>query len=504
MPLGTVEKMPDKLSFPSHGCIFNFPSFYLQLVRQYYSLHSNSTPSASNRYPIAFLSIELPPESIDVNLEPNKTSVMLTNKEELATLLTKLLDQFYSDAKNRIPESKSSCAGNINENGTGASKKSLPVNKKACHSDGSQVQSSKDASAVDGKCRGVEGTYHVPNGEHSVSPSSNFNCKHYRQGRSSKDRNDDCFDENGLFEKEQREKHLERDRTCCLTDNTFSNGDDLLVEGTSWKKPSNATSECKTVCSRNGFPSMDVVSCANRCRKDEALPLLSGQQDDSNTSLDAPSLVNNCSDSTAKQLSVGARANETFSTTSAQQDEAYPSGKEDVSLVPSLSSTEFCRMSDETTHEIHDPGALRNTGVKNCEESHAIPVLSGKDKNGGSENECLEKQQNSNSMHNPSTSKEKTLFSLNLDNLLDDSDLDITFENSSNEMSSQSDPSRDQTKQMNRASPASNVSFVTGNKSSSSAKGFSSENDWSMGRGIIDKQGNQVEVRVFLTENQYC
>ncbi|XP_067021611.1 PMS1 protein homolog 1-like isoform X3 [Acropora muricata] len=479
--------------------------FIHQLVRQYYSLHSNSTPSASNRYPIAFLSIELPPESIDVNLEPNKSSVMLTNKEELSTLLTKLLDQFYSDAKNRIPESKSSCAGNINENGTGASKKSLPVNKKACHSDGLQVQSSKDASAEDGKCRGVEGTYHMPNGEHSVSPSSSFNCKHYRQGRSSKDGNDDCFDENGLFEKEQRDKHFERDRTCCLIDNTsFSNGDDSLVEGTSWKKPSNATSESKSVWSRNGFPRMDVVSCANRCHKDEALPLLSVQQDDSNTSLDAPSLVNNCSDSTAEQLSVGSRANETFSTTSAQQDEAYPSGKEDVSLVPSLSSTEFCRMSDETIHEIHDTGALRNTGVKNCEECHAIPVLSGKDKNGGSENECLEKHQNSNSMHIPSTNKEKTLFSLNLDDLLNDSDLDITFENSSNEMSLQSDPSRDQTKQMNRASPASNVSFVTENKSSTSTKGFSSENDWSMGRGIIDKQGNQVEPVTLLLPAPLC
>lgn len=427
---------------------------------------------------------------------------MLTNKEELTTLLTKLLDQFYSDAKNRIPESKSSSTGNINENGTGALRKSLPVNKKAC-------QSSKDASAVDGKFRGVEGTHHMSNGEHSVSPSNSSNCKHYEQGRSSKDCNDNCLDENGFSEKEQKDKHSERDiSTCCLINNTlFINGDDSSVEGTSWKKPSNAKSECKNACSRNGVPSIDVVSGANRFHKDQVLTLLSGQQDDSNTSLETFSPVENCSDSTAEQVCVEARVNETLtlSTTSAQQDEAYSSGKEDVSLVPSLSSTEFCRTSDETIHEIHDTDALRNTGTsgaKNCEESHAISVLSGKDKNGGSENECSEIHQNSNSVHVPSTSKEKTLFSLNLDDLLDDSDLDITLENSSNEMPLQSDPSRDQTKLMNRASPASNVSFVTGNKSSTSAKGFSSENEWSMGRGVIDKQGNQVEVRVCLVENQ--
>ena len=430
---------------------------------------------------------------------------MLTNKEELTTLLTKLLDQFYSDAKNRIPERKSSSTENINENGTGASKRSLPFNKKARHSDGSQVQSSKDASAVDGKCRGVEGTHHMSNGEHSVNPPNSSNCKHYRQGRSSKDCNDNYYlDENGFSEKEQKDKHSERDSTCCLINNTsFINGDDSSVEGTSWKKPSNAKSECKNACSRNGVPSIDVVSGANRCHKE-----LSGQQDDSNTSLEAFSPVENCSDSTVEQVRVDeTRVNETSTlyTTSAQQDEAYSSGKEDASLVPSLSSTEFCRTSDETIHEIHDTGALRNTGTsgaKNCEESHAISVLSGKDKNGGSENECSEIHQNSNSMHVPSTSKEKTLFSLNLDDLLDDSDLDLTFENSSNEMPLQSDPSRDQTKLMNRASPASNVSFVTENKSSTLAKGFSSENEWSMGRGIIDKQGNQVEVRVCLVENQ--
>ena len=428
-----------------------------------------------------------------MNLEPNKTNVMLTNKEELVTLLTKLLDEFYSDAKNRIPESKSSSTGNVNENGTGTSKKSLPVNKIGCHSDVSQVQSSKDAGVVYGKFRDVEGAYHMSNGEHSVSPSNSSNCKLYSHGISDKD-SSCCLDKNGLFEKDQKDRHFERDRRCLINNTSFINGDDSLIEGTSWKKPSNA---------KNGFPSLDVVSSANRCPKDEVLPLLSPQQDDSDTSSDALSPLDNCSDSTVEQVHVVARANETFSTTTAQQDEAYSSGKEDVSLVPSLSSTELCKMlSDETIHDIHDTGALRKTtGAKNCEESHAIPVLNGKDKEGGSENECSEKHQNSNSMHIPSTSKEKTLFSLNLDDLLDDSDLDITFENSGNEMSLQSDPSRDQTKLINRASPASNVSSVTGSKSSTSAKGVSSKNDWSMGHGIIDKQGNQVEVRVFLVEN---
>ena len=72
-----------------------------QVIKQYYNSHTTGT---ANRYPVAFLDITVPPDGLDVNLEPNKTSVLLTNKEEVMTLLTNLLEEFYSDEKNKISD----------------------------------------------------------------------------------------------------------------------------------------------------------------------------------------------------------------------------------------------------------------------------------------------------------------------------------------------------------------------------------------------------------------
>lgn len=42
-------------------------------------MFSDSFPSQSGRYPVAVVMITVPPADIDVNLEPNKTSVLLQN-----------------------------------------------------------------------------------------------------------------------------------------------------------------------------------------------------------------------------------------------------------------------------------------------------------------------------------------------------------------------------------------------------------------------------------------
>ena len=36
-------------------------------------------PSLAGRYPVAVICIDVPPASLDVNLDPNKTTVMLTD-----------------------------------------------------------------------------------------------------------------------------------------------------------------------------------------------------------------------------------------------------------------------------------------------------------------------------------------------------------------------------------------------------------------------------------------
>lgn len=45
-------------------------------------------------------------DSFDVNVELNKISVMLINKDEFFIFLIKLLDVFYFDERNRILENK--------------------------------------------------------------------------------------------------------------------------------------------------------------------------------------------------------------------------------------------------------------------------------------------------------------------------------------------------------------------------------------------------------------
>ncbi|XP_070566727.1 PMS1 protein homolog 1-like [Ptychodera flava] len=73
-----------------------------KLVRQYYNSGTSSSFSHP-RCPVIFLSIIVPPDVVDVNLDPNKTTVLLHNKESILETLTKMLDKVYS----RTPEHSS-------------------------------------------------------------------------------------------------------------------------------------------------------------------------------------------------------------------------------------------------------------------------------------------------------------------------------------------------------------------------------------------------------------
>ena len=51
---------------------------HLQLLREYFN---QALPSSDVvRYPVAFLHLTVPPADVDVNLEPNKSRVLLHNK----------------------------------------------------------------------------------------------------------------------------------------------------------------------------------------------------------------------------------------------------------------------------------------------------------------------------------------------------------------------------------------------------------------------------------------
>ncbi|XP_051937878.1 PMS1 protein homolog 1 [Hippocampus zosterae] len=66
----------------------------MKLLRQHYAAQY-ADESAQNRYPVLMLQITVPPSAVDVNLTPDKTQVLLHNKEALLTALEALLVSLY-------------------------------------------------------------------------------------------------------------------------------------------------------------------------------------------------------------------------------------------------------------------------------------------------------------------------------------------------------------------------------------------------------------------------
>ncbi|XP_051814506.1 PMS1 protein homolog 1 isoform X2 [Acanthochromis polyacanthus] len=66
----------------------------MKLLRQHYSAQYPDDP-ARNRYPMLMLKITVPPSSVDVNLTPDKTQVLLHNKEAVLTAVEALLVSLY-------------------------------------------------------------------------------------------------------------------------------------------------------------------------------------------------------------------------------------------------------------------------------------------------------------------------------------------------------------------------------------------------------------------------
>ncbi|XP_035223307.1 PMS1 protein homolog 1-like isoform X2 [Stegodyphus dumicola] len=82
-----------------------------KILKEY---HNNCVDgSSSSRYPICYLSITLPLASVDVNVEPNKTSVLLHNMDEILEELSKLLSTFYETSSSTQKECRDpSSSGN--------------------------------------------------------------------------------------------------------------------------------------------------------------------------------------------------------------------------------------------------------------------------------------------------------------------------------------------------------------------------------------------------------
>ena len=61
-----------------------------------------ATPgAAASRHPFVFLSIKVPPSELDVNLDPNKGTVLLRDKDELLAIISDILEKFYSEQESK-------------------------------------------------------------------------------------------------------------------------------------------------------------------------------------------------------------------------------------------------------------------------------------------------------------------------------------------------------------------------------------------------------------------
>ena len=440
----------------------------------------------------------LPPDSLDVNVEPNKTSVMLTNKDELFTLLTKLLDAFYSDERNRISENKTTSPCNFTVNGTETSGSHLHLTREAFDGGIAKCQSSKNGRFSDKK-----DTFHSSNDDPTFIPSNCSKTKDKGQEKSH------FMDQNRSFDQAHKEKQFQltqSDAQCCLNDNLLNfsncNGDDLLREGTSHQKQSKG-GQVENSSSCDCSPCSDAVisiTSVNR-HKERDFPLSSLHHDEISVLPKAGSI-----DCAAEETvtSVNKNIGGASSSSSAQQEGTNTSGKVDMPLVPSFSNpTEVCEMlCDKTVCEGND-AVVSNKASSNCvrgnkhvldERSNVLPFKNGGEETNGNVHvsECSAKGSCRPIIIQTSESQSlKTLFSLDLDDLFDDSDCEISFP---------SKPDGGHSKSMNDTKySAPNGSSVTEEKSVASVPPNAdekecSDKDWSMGHGIVDKQGNEVEV----------
>lgn len=450
---------------------FDLYLVHSQLIKQYYNKQTSVT---SNRYPVAFLSVCVPPSFLDVNLEPNKTSVMLTNKDELMTALTNLLEDFYSDEKNKLPSSNNIDCNNV------ADKRIAVIGKlgditNTCSLNGEVT--SHTSSSTGKKSKVQETSLHL-NGnsvpedtrpeilEHEVEQTRDVQEK---TGSSSS-----LFDNSGTRQ------------------NSLSNKNGLITEESFCSEGPVAASQVKDSSSSS------VVVKTVAADQEGCLP--SSLQD--NTSRLSP-------------------------TDSLQS----------VKLRETLSDKTLCEINKSTCHlennlcnmlkESQDSGVIENG---NCEIGDSLSNLNSdtcnsnklKEKSAARTVSTAENANEANTNGTPqgnwelsknrslactptNSSTQENLFSLDMDDLFEDSDLDLSGLNSnlktpgtsnhvcSSEKASSAESSSSASEQGTASAVKSSVTVAV---SSGTTGAPCSSKEWSMGHGIVDKQGNPVQVHM--------
>ena len=447
-------------------------SLLQQVIKQYYNSH---TTGASNRYPVAFLDITVPPDGLDVNLEPNKTSVLLTNKEEVMTLLTNLLEEFYSDEKNKISDRTLTATHTSNgaEKGDCPSKNECGITENVCNGNvpGIHVRSSGIANAV-GECSITEAcrpAEKVANG--TPCSLSIENSQH-----------ENSNDQSSLFERTV-ECNIEYS-TCKSAENTSCNVDFHPNNAVQSNITDGISNSCSTFKSSHGNEEYTCNNNSGEMQKsvDQATTLTCHKD----TCTNAGQLWGTISDkSLCAIIDLGL----------------------DV-----LNTSRNTTVGNGLVHAHHDSdkhdssvGQTSSDDIQSIESS-GRNMLSNKDNSKAGI--CAEKVQDvEESTCKSSLSRSvEDLFSDDLsDDLFDDLDLEVSGVNCNDRSSTlvrhvkTVEKSKDKdfpVSSSNKDSVSLEKSVVPGSSDTSDAK--CSEKDWSKGHGIVDKQGKPVEVHCII------
>ena len=423
------------------------------MIKQYYN---RQVPVASNRYPVAFLSITIPPEGLDVNLEPNKTSVMLTNQDELMTVLTKLLDEFYSEENNTL----SSC----------------------------DVALENRIVATD-KLGDITNTCGM-NGEIRTKTSGDARVKNNQQGM------DIQLDSNVVHDNMQnKEQDIDNNHSKLanifgttgnrIPTSTSSKEKDLLLEESSCHEPTSQSNQGKEALKSS------IQSTENAESVDDVpvLCLFSPLQKNSG-------ILNN-KDSFQSHILPSKALCESLS------DKTLAEMNESVNNIDKTLVNSFKEIPGNTAENGGIEVAVRNSVLNNANGNKSVlfakttPSENGPD--AANKEKLLEKQQELSGNKSltsaaASSPSERNLFSLSLDDLFEDSDLDTTGP-LNDVFSAKKSTQQNLTLTLNKERTTCGEEISKGH-SFEGTKLQCTDKQWSMGGGIVNKQGNPVQVKI--------
>jgi DNA mismatch repair ATPase MutL len=111
-----VLKGPERIYFYVNQRPINYVKSELKeivtTIRTRYKDAIGLNDASSKKTPFIYIDIQMPPDEYDVNVEPNKTTILFHNKQRVINLVDKILDKVYSSISEKffIGAAKSSSA----------------------------------------------------------------------------------------------------------------------------------------------------------------------------------------------------------------------------------------------------------------------------------------------------------------------------------------------------------------------------------------------------------